>query len=246
MRVAVVGSGIAGLAAAYWLAPIHDVSVFEAEDRIGGHAHSVTVRDGGDAFPVDTGFLVFNDRTYPILTALFDRLGVRGRLSDMSFSVRDERDRLEYGGGSWNALFAQRTNLVRPSFHALLREILRFHRFARGFLQEERADVPLAEFLRAGSFSDRLRRCYLVPMTAAIWSAAPASVAAFPTTALLRFFEQHGLLETGNYPRWFTVEGASRAYLDALTRRASGGGPRRDRHGRGRPRAFRSRRSRPP
>jgi predicted NAD/FAD-binding protein len=219
VRIAVVGAGISGLATAFFLMPHHEVVLFERDDRLGGHANSVRASDGFDSINLDTGFLVFNDRTYPVLTVLFDRIGVHARVSDMTFSVRDEAGGLEYGGGSWNALFAQRRNLFRPSFHALLREILRFHREGRAYLAREAPEESLAGFLRAGGFSPNLERHYLVPMTAAIWSAAPASIAAFPARSLLRFYEHHGLLETGNYPTWFTVEGTSSAYTTALADR---------------------------
>lgn len=218
MRVAIVGSGISGLLAASLLHPRREITLFEADPRLGGHANTVQVDDGRDSFQVDTGFLVFNDRTYPTLMALFDRLGVVARVSDMSFAVRDEETGLEYGGGSFNALFAQRRNLLRPSFHALLREIVRFHEEGRRYLAKDGPEEPLGAFLAERGFSEALARYYLVPMTASIWSAAPATIAAFPARTLLRFFHNHGLLETKNYPTWFTIEGGSRSYVEALSR----------------------------
>ncbi len=217
MRIAIVGSGISGLLAASLLHAHHEITLFEADGRLGGHANSAEVSDGRATFQVDTGFLVYNDRTYPILTSLFDRLGVAARQSDMSFAVRDEATGLEYGGGSFNALFAQRRNFLRPAFHELLREILRFHEAGRRYLEADGAEESLGAFLAEGTFSESLTRHYLVPMTASIWSAAPASIVDFPARTLLRFFHNHGLLETKNYPAWFTVEGGSRVYVEAIS-----------------------------
>ena len=214
-RLAVIGTGITGLLAAERLATAHDVVVFEQDDRIGGHTHTVTVAGAAGPVAVDTGFIVCNDRTYPGFLALLDRLGVARRPSEMSFSVRCERTGLEYNGGSFGQLFAQRTNLLRPSFWGMLRDILRFHRTAPGFADR---DATLAELLREGGFGRRFADHYLVPMMAAIWSAEPQRLLAMPARFFVRFFHNHGMLTVDDRPQWYTVTGGARRYLDPLLR----------------------------
>ena len=217
-RIAVVGAGVGGLVAAHLLAPVHDVTLYEARSRPGGHAHTALVDDDGASRAVDTGFVVFNDRTYPLFRALLDELGVTARKTDMSFSVRCERSGLEYNGTSLNTLFAQRRNLFRPSFIRMIRDILRFYREAPELLARPvSADDPaLGEYLSRGGYSDAFVEQHLVPMAAAVWSASPETTRRFPARFLIQFFRNHGFLEVDNRPQWFTVEGGSRSYVDAL------------------------------
>jgi predicted NAD/FAD-binding protein len=212
-RIAIVGTGIAGLAAAERLHRAHDVVLFEADDRIGGHTHTVDVATPGGALAIDTGFIVCNDRTYPGFTALLARLGVALQPSTMSFSVRCERTGLEYAGGSFGELFAQRRNLLRPSFWGMLRDILRFHRDAPAFAD---GDATLQDVLARGRYGRAFADHYLVPMMAAIWSADPQRLAAMPARFFVRFFANHGMLTVNDRPRWFTVAGGSRRYLEPL------------------------------
>lgn len=214
-RIAVVGTGIAGLLAAERLATAHDVTVFEAEPRIGGHTHTVDVAGPAGEVAVDTGFIVCNDRTYPGFLALLDRLGVALRPSTMSFSVHGEADDVEYCGSSPGQLFAQRRNLLRPAFWSMLRGILRFHRIAPDYAD---SDLSLGELLARTRLGEPFARWYLVPMMAAIWSAEPRRLLAMPARFFVRFFRNHGMLQVRGRPQWFTVVGGSRSYLAPLTR----------------------------
>lgn len=214
-RLAVIGTGISGLVAAERLCRAHDVVVFEQEARLGGHTHTVDVDDGqGGTVAVDTGFIVCNDRTYPGLLALLRRLGVPLRPSTMSFSVRCERTGLEYHGGGFCGLFAQRRNLLRPSFWGMLRDILRFHRLAPDFAV---GDLTLADVLASRRFGRAFADHYLVPMMAAIWSAEPQRLLRMPARFFVRFFANHGMLSVHDRPQWFTVVGGSRSYLAPLS-----------------------------
>lgn len=214
-RLAVVGTGVAGLLAAERLCRRHDVTVFEAEARIGGHTHTVDVDRAGGPLAVDTGFIVCNDRTYPGFLALMARLGVGLRATTMSFSVRNERTGLEYNGSSLGQLFGQRRNLLRPRFWGMLRDILRFHRLAPAFRD---GDASLADVLAAGGYGRSFADDYLVPMMAAIWSAEPRRLLGMPARFFVRFFENHGMLQVSDRPTWMTVEGGSRRYLEPLAR----------------------------
>jgi predicted NAD/FAD-binding protein len=208
MRIAVVGSGVSGLGAAHLLARAHEVEVFERDARPGGHANTV-VHDG---LPLDTGFLVHNTRTYPLLCRLFDELGVRTHESDMSFSVACGSCGLEWSG---RRPFAQRRNARDPRFLALLWEVGRWLRTARASLEREPGERPLAEYLDAHRYSARFRRHFLVPLVSALWSAPPGRALEFPAGAAIRFFDNHGMLGFGRF-RWRTVTGGSRTYVDAL------------------------------
>ncbi|NUN53599.1 MAG: FAD-dependent oxidoreductase, partial [Planctomycetaceae bacterium] len=218
MRIAVVGSGVAGLVAAWRLHRDHEVTLFEADGRVGGHVHTRRVRGAGGDLAVDSGFIVFNERTYPLFCGILRELGVGSRESTMSFSVQVEATGLEYGGSTLDALFAQRRNLLRPSFHRMIRDILRFHREARGLLEGAGAERPLGEWIRGRRFSREFREHFLVPMASAIWSADPAGIDAFPGRTLARFLDNHGMLQVEGRPVWRTVAGGSATYVEAMTR----------------------------
>lgn len=219
MRIAVVGAGIAGLMTAHLLGPFHDVVVFEADERAGGHTHTVPVTIAGVTHAVDTGFVVFDEGTYPRFTRLLAELGIASQPTEMSFSVRCTETGLEYGGRSLGALLAQPGNAVRPAFHRLLRDVVRFNREAAAVL-ERSGDAPtLAEWLDEEGYSSELRDQYLVPMAAAIWSARSAHVLAMPVDRVVAFFRHHGLLQVSGQPQWRTITGGAARYVDALTSR---------------------------
>ena len=212
--LAVIGSGIAGLSAAWLLSRRYAVTLFEAQDWLGGHTHTVDVRLDGVTAPVDTGFLVFNDRTYPNLVALFENLGVIDARSDMSFSVRIDDERLEWAGSSLGTLFAQRRNLLRPAFWSMLRDIVRFNRQASALaLGGTLPAGSLGDFLEAGGYGPELRDWYLLPMAAAIWSCPTRQMLDYPCATFLRFCHNHGLLGLRDRPRWRTVAGGGREYV---------------------------------
>ncbi|MBS0320757.1 MAG: FAD-dependent oxidoreductase [Proteobacteria bacterium] len=219
-RIAIVGTGIAGSVAAYRLhAAGHAITVFEADARPGGHTHTHEIERNGQTLAVDTGFIVFNDRTYPHFVALLRELGVSVQDTVMSFSVRNDARNLEYNGTSLNGLFAQRRNIVDPRFLRMIAEILRFHRVAPTLLAANDADVdamPLGDFLAAHRFGGRFVEDYLVPMGAAIWSTDPARMLAFPARFFVRFLHNHGMLTVDDRPTWHTVRGGSARYLDRL------------------------------
>jgi uncharacterized protein len=217
MRIAVVGAGVAGLYATWRLAPSHDVTLFEAAAYPGGHTNTVDVEYGGRHWAIDTGFIVFNDWTYPNFIAMLRELGVAWQASDMSFSLRCERTGLEYNGTSLNSLFAQRRNIVRPSFLRMIADILRFNVRARAWLTTAtRDDMTLGEFLDAGQYSRQFVEHYVVPMGRAIWSAEAGAMLNFPARFFIGFFERHGFLNIDDRPVWQTVSGGSREYVRAL------------------------------
>ncbi|MDE2370708.1 MAG: FAD-dependent oxidoreductase [Burkholderiales bacterium] len=216
LDIAVIGSGISGLAAAWLLAQRHRVTLYEADARLGGHSHTVDVptADGG-ALAVDTGFIVYNEPAYPNLTALFAHLGVATRASDMSFAVSLDGGRLEYSGSDLAGLFAQRGNLLSPRFWSMLRDLLRFYRQA----PLEAPDVGLMsldDYLDRRGYGRAFRDDHLYPMAAAIWSAPAAEIGRYPTQAFVRFCENHDLLKVGRRSTWRTVVGGSRAYVQRL------------------------------
>lgn len=216
MKIAIVGSGISGLAAARQLAHEHEVEIFEAGAHVGGHTHTHSVRLDGRDVRVDSGFIVFNEQTYPGFCAFLRELGVAWQPSDMGLSVRCESSGLEYNGRNLDTLFAQRSNLLRPSFHRLLLEVVRFHREARALLEHEEADVELTAWLDERRYSNAFRERFLEPMAAAIWSAPTGDVGKIPVRFLARFMANHGMLQVEGRPQWLTVRGGSRAYVDAL------------------------------
>lgn len=217
MKIAVVGAGISGLTAASLLHPEHEIIVFEAAEHIGGHTHTVRVETAAGPYDVDTGFVVFNERTYPEFCALLDRLGVASRQTSMGFSVSNAGSGLEYGGETLDAVFAQRRNLVRPSFLRMIADILRFNREARALVAGPYAGATLGELCDGAGFSRGFRDHYLVPMGAAIWSASERDMRLFPAEFFVRFFSNHGLLEPpAKQPRWRVVAGGSHAYVKPL------------------------------
>lgn len=218
MRIAIVGSGVSGLVCAHLLRTHHDVTLFEADDRAGGHAHTVFPQIDGTTHAVDTGFIVYNERNYPILTRLFAELGVATQSSDMSFAMADDAENVEWCGSTLRAVFAQGANLVRPRFWRMLVDIVRFNRSARRLLAEpENFGFTLAEFLAREHYSREFVEWYLVPMGAAIWSADPTDFLQFPAAAFIRFFDNHGLLGVRDRPQWRTVVGGSVQYVRAIT-----------------------------
>jgi len=216
-RIAIVGSGIAGLTTAYLLARRHEITVFEAADWIGGHTHTVDVAEPDRTVAVDTGFIVYNERTYPNFCRLLDQLGVATQPSDMSFSFRDDASGLEYGAPEPWRLFAQPSNLFRPRFHRMLRDILRFYGEAPRWLADADEGTVLAAFLEARDYSAAFIEDHLFPVCAAIWSSPHAQMGAYPAAALFRFFQNHGLLSLTDRPRWRTIVGGSRRYVEKLT-----------------------------
>ena len=217
MKIAIVGTGIAGNVAAYRLHQEHDITVFEAGAHLGGHTHTHDIQVHGRSYPIDTGFIVFNDWTYPNFMQLLDELDVPSQVSSMSFSVRVEQRNLEYNGTSLNSLFAQRSNLLRPSFYRMIREILRFNRAAPALLEGHDDALTLGAYLQAGRYSREFIEHYLLPMGAAIWSTDPGAMLTFPARYLVRFFHNHGMLSVDQRPTWRVIRGGSREYVKRLT-----------------------------
>ena len=217
MKIAIIGSGVAGNVVARRLHRAHDITVYEAASHIGGHTHTHSVEQAGRRYEVDTGFIVFNDRTYPHFIALLDELGVASQESSMSFSVRNEASGLEYNGTTLNTLFAQRRNLLRPSFLGMIRDILRFNREAPAVLAERGNELPLGELLARGRYGRAFVEHYIVPMGASIWSSDPASMLEFPARFFVRFLHNHGMLTVNDRPVWRTIRGGSARYVETLT-----------------------------
>jgi predicted NAD/FAD-binding protein len=218
MRIAIIGSGISGLTSAYLLSRRNEVTVFEAADWIGGHTHTVDIEWQGQRYAVDTGFIVFNDWTYPNFIRLMDRLGVVSRPTEMSFSVNDPQSGLEYNGNNLDTLFAQRSNLLSPGFWGMLRDIMRFNRQAVADLDGHRIEpgMSLGDYLHERNYGQRFIHHYIVPMGSAIWSVSPADMLRFPLHFFVRFFRNHGLLSISQRPQWRVIEGGSRSYVEPL------------------------------
>jgi predicted NAD/FAD-binding protein len=219
LKVAVVGTGISGLSAAWLLSPRHDVTMYEQSERIGGHSNTVVASVGGRQIRVDTGFIVFNRSAYPNLTALFERLAVPTRTSDMSLAVSLDNGTLEYSGTGLSGLFAQPRNLFRPRFLAMLRDLVKFYRKAMrdaDLLKDE--TVSLGDYLASGGYGAAFRDDHLLPMASAIWSAPPSEILSFPVAAFIRFHRNHGLLQLTQRPAWETVSGGSIVYVKRLVK----------------------------
>lgn len=213
MRIAIIGTGISGLGAAYLLNPHHDITVYEKEPRIGGHSRTVDFVDGDRAVPVDTGFIVFNKRNYPHLTGLFEYLGVDIAKSDMSFGASIADGMLEYGS---KGMFAQKRNWLRPAYWSMIVDILRFNKHAASY-DENAQDITLGEYLDHLRVGEWFKRYYLQAMGAAIWSCSVNTILSFPAETFLRFFKNHGLLTVNDHPQWYTVVGGSCQYIEKLT-----------------------------
>jgi len=218
MRIAIIGSGISGLAAGWYLSRRHEVSLFEKEPRLGGHTNTVMVNNGDNPIPVDTGFIVHNDRTYPNLVKLLAELGVETQPSDMSFSVSCRQSGFEYSSRGVNGFFAQRSNLLRRAHYQLLQEILRFNRTAPKLLDQPGADsATIGDVIDEGRYHKFFTHRYLFPMASAVWSMSLDSIRSFPASTLLRFFQNHGMLGINTHPKWKVIRGGSHKYIPLLT-----------------------------
>jgi len=216
MNIAIIGTGISGLVCAHLLHETHELHLFEADDWIGGHTHTVPMELAGTTYPVDTGFIVFNDRTYPNFLRLLARLGVEAQPSSMSFSVRSERTGLEYGGSSADHLFAQRRNLLRPGHWRMVRDIFRFFREAPAVLDDPDDSLTLGDFLARGRYSASFVDEHLIPLGAALWSTDARRMRDFPAHLMVRFLHNHGMLTVHDRPEWKVVRGGSASYVEPL------------------------------
>jgi len=217
MRIAIVGSGISGMTAAYLLSEENEVVVFEANDYIGGHTNTVDVSLNGQQYAVDTGFIVFNEKTYPNFVKLMKRLGVGWQNSVMSFSVQCEKSGLEFSPSTLNSLFIQRRNLLRPSFYRMLWDVIRFKRDSEELLASDDYALTLAGFLTGKGYSRAFIQHFIIPMGEAVWSADPVKFNEFPALYFARFFKNHGFLNVKDQPQWLTVIGRSRQYIKPIT-----------------------------
>lgn len=216
-NIAIIGTGISGLTCAYYLNKKGaEVTLFEAADYIGGHTHTVQTGVDDEQAAVDTGFIVFNDRTYPSFIALMEEVGVGYQPTEMSFSVRNDSLDLEYNGNNINSLFAQRSNLLRPRFYRMLSDINRFNKEVRTLADAE-AETTIGEYLQRSNYSSLFKENYLLPMIAAIWSMGTEDCLDFPLRFFVRFFDNHGLLDLTNRPQWYSIKGGSSAYIEPLT-----------------------------
>jgi len=218
LSIAVVGTGIAGMSAAWLLNQGHRVTVYEQNGRIGGHSNTVDVTTPRGIIPVDTGFIVYNERNYPNLTALFRHLDVPVKDSEMSFAASLDAGKMEYAGDGLNGLLGQRINMVRPRFWRMVKDLLRFYSEAPSFLDDPKSDdISLGEYLRRERYSESFINDHLLPMGAAVWSTTAPEMKDYPAAAFIRFFQSHGLLQLKNRPQWRTVDGGSRQYVRRLT-----------------------------
>ncbi|CCN82794.1 putative AMINE OXIDASE [Vibrio nigripulchritudo SFn27] len=219
MKIAIIGSGISGLTCGYYLHQEHDVTIFEANDYIGGHTATIDVERKGRTYAVDTGFIVYNDRTYPNFISMMNEIGVTGTPTQMSFSVSNQSNGLEYNGHTLSTLFAQKRNFLNPKFYHFIYEILRFNKLAKKAVDEnDWVEQTLGDFLQQNRFSHYFTNNYILPMGAAIWSSTLADMRAFPLQFFLNFFLNHGLLDITDRPQWYVINGGSRAYIDPLTK----------------------------
>lgn len=216
MKIAIIGSGIAGNTIAHHLHSKHDITVFEANSHIGGHTHTHDIELFGKNYAIDTGFIVFNDRTYPNFIGLLDKLKVAWQPSQMSFSVHNEITGLEYNGTTLNSLFAQRRNFLKPSFYGMIRDILRFNKQSLALLESDN-EIKLGDYLTQNHYKPAFINNYILPMGAAIWSTDATQMLDFPARFLVRFFHHHGMLTVNNRPQWRTITGGSARYVEKLT-----------------------------
>ncbi|MDE0937394.1 MAG: FAD-dependent oxidoreductase [Mariniblastus sp.] len=217
MRVAIIGGGVSGLVTGYRLHKQHDVTLFEANDYVGGHTNTIDIENDEGQFAIDTGFIVFNDRTYPNFIALMDELKVASQPTRMSFSVSCEKTGLEYRGADFNGLFAQRRNLFNPKFLKLLWDLVRFNKAGEQLLENEQENETVGEFFERNNFSPQFIEQYFMPMGAAIWSASFETFRQFPIRFIAEFYHNHGLLGVTNRPQWRVITGGSRQYIAPLT-----------------------------
>lgn len=217
-NIAIIGSGISGLTAAYLLSKKHNVTVFEKNAHIGGHTATVDVKISSTSYAIDTGFIVFNDKTYPNFLALLSEIGISKKPTEMSFSVHNCHTGLEYNGHNLNTLFAQRRNILNPKFWLLVKEILRFNKLCKTTFHEQnyQEGYSLGRFLKENKFSDFFSEHYILPMGAAIWSSSLAQIAKFDFQFFVRFFHHHGLLNIADRPQWYVIPNGSRSYLSPL------------------------------
>ena len=212
MKIAIIGTGISGLTSAYLLSKEHIVHVYEAQEYIGGHVNTLPVHLNGISYEIDTGFIVFNDRTYPNFNKLLNKINVLSQPTSMSFSVKCETTGLEYNGTSLNGLFAQRLNLLKPSFLLMVKDILRFNRDAKEFLTDSVEEITFGEFLNRGGYSNALKNNYALPMASAIWSAKSKVIENANFRFFAQFFENHGMLNISDRPQWRVIKGGSKQY----------------------------------
>lgn len=217
-KIAIIGSGIAGMSAAWLLNRSHDITLFEGGDHIGGHSNTVNAGSTKQPLPVDTGFIVYNEPNYPNLVALFDHLGVQTKTSNMTFAASIDAGRFEYSGTGLNGLLGQRRNMFSPRFWGMISDIFRFYKTAPALMKNsENLDLTLGDFLTANNYSDAFTRDHILPMGAAIWSTTANDMLEYPLAAFVRFFESHGLLKLVDRPQWRTVDGGSTEYVQRLT-----------------------------
>lgn len=217
MKIAIIGSGISGMVCAHLLSEDHEIVLFEANDYIGGHTNTIDVPVDGVVYPVDTGFIVFNEKTYPNFVRLMKRLGVSWKPTTMSFSVQCEQTGLEYSPSNLDALFAQRSNLFRPRFYRMLLDVFRFRKDSQALLHEDES-LTLGDYLRGKGYSQAFIQHFIIPMGEAIWSTDPGKFDRFPARYFVEFFNNHGFLNVWNQPQWLVIQGGSRSYIEPLLR----------------------------
>ena len=216
MKIAIVGSGVSSNVAAYHLNKNHDITVFEANNYVGGHVNTIDFDLDGDLFSIDTGFIVFNDKTYPNFITLLEELNIQDQLSDMSFSVSCRKSGLEYSGTNLNTIFSQRRNLLNYSHHLMLLNILKFNTHSIKFINQVDSEILLGDYLSRMKYSKYFIEKYLLPMSSAIWSSDPKNILIMPLKFLVNFFENHGLLSLANRPTWKVIKGGSKNYVEKL------------------------------
>jgi predicted NAD/FAD-binding protein len=217
MKVAIIGAGISGLTCAWLLHPHHDITLYESESVVGGHSNTVEFDSEGKTYRIDTGFIVYNDRNYPNFTKLLNRLAIRGVPTEMSFAVRCDRTGIEYSGSGLAGVFAQKRNLLRPSFLRMVADILRFNRAGAEDAERDLGTMTVGEYLSRNGYGTAFSEHYLLPMGAAIWSCPTGTFADFPIQFILEFYRNHGLLSLTNRPQWYTIPGGSRRYVERIS-----------------------------